>query len=456
MHDNDNPHGADLIFLAELPLGILAPNSTEAPKTVTFKLTEKPGRAKKRQVTIDSAASLGLPTLVDMQIFVCLMAYTREQGFPERVRFCRSWIARDLGWTDSQPNYDRIRLGMERLQSTSYRCLNHYPDPRDPKGRARVEHAAFHLLDAYNFSDSEQPAGGGPSGWFKWGDQVSQWLKTPQMAQLDFAFFRQLENPLAQAAYRYLHIRHLDGKPVYEENLVEYACERLGLSRNFRWPSELKQTLDPVHAELIEKGFLESVRYERQKREKGQKVVFAFPGAAAMLAAAAPLVMDDTLEALVAAGVTRPVAEELVAERREECERQLGYLPHREGLQNPAGALRRAIEEAWPAPEAWQQAQRKRRPRRTPTAPQHPTPEPDPTAAAAAFDVWWAGLSEGERAAIDQAVTAQLPDPASVAGQHLARHPAARERLLRELRLQLREQETVEEKQSAAATSKQA
>ena len=43
-------------------------------------------------------------------------------------------------------------------------------------------------------------------------------------------------------------------------------------------------------------------------------------------------------------------------------------------------------------------------------------------------------LSEAERADIDQAAAAQLPDPASVAGQHLARHPAARERLLRELR----------------------
>jgi hypothetical protein len=442
MHDNDNPHGADLIFLAELPLGILPPNTADAPKTVTFELPEKPGRAKKRQVTIDAAASLGLPTLVDMQIFVCLMAYTREQGFPERVRFCRSWIARDLGWQANDVRYDRIRLGMERLQSTSYRCLNHYPDPRDPRGRTRIEHEAFHVLDSYKFSDDAQPAAGQPSGWFKWGDQVSQWLKTPQMAQLDFAFFRGLENPLAQAAYRYLHIRHLDGKPVYEENLVEYACERLGLSRNFRWPSELKRTLDPVHAELIEKGFLESVSYERQKREKGQKVVFSFPEPQpAALPASAPEAVDATLEALVAAGITRAVAAALVAEQREECARQLQYLPYREGLQHRAGALRRAIEEAWPAPDAWQQAPKKRRaPRRTPAAVQDPTPAPDPAATAAAFDTWWAGLSEAERAAIDQAVAAELPDPASAGGRHLARHPAARERVCRELRLRLKAQ----------------
>ena len=292
MHSNNNDRGIDLIFLAELPIGVVPDRREGTPQTVTFELAERPGRRKKRQLVIDSAASLGLPTLVEMQIFVCLMAYTREQNFPDRVLFRRSWLIRDLGWTVSKTNYDRLRLGMDRLQGTSYRCYNHYPDPKDQRGRTRTDYETFHLIDSYQFSDVEDPSGC-CLGSLKWGDKVSQWLQTSQMAMLDFGFFRSLENPIAQEAYRYLHIRRLDGKQVYSENLQEYACTRLGLSPG-RWPSDLKRTLDRVHAELIEKGFLESVTYETMKSQPGerprQKVVIRFPDA--LPTAASPALPD--------------------------------------------------------------------------------------------------------------------------------------------------------------------
>ena len=47
--------------------------------------------------------------------------------------------------------------------------------------------------------------------------------------------------------------------------------------------------------------------------------------------------------------MTAKTAARLVAERREECERQLAYLPYRP-VKNPGGTLRKAIEEAWAPP----------------------------------------------------------------------------------------------------------
>lgn len=56
------------------------------------------------------------------------------------------------------------------------------------------------------------------------------------------------------------------------------------------------------------------------------------------------------VDRLVAVGVDRHSARRLVEERAEECVRQLEALPRRKAGRNPAGLLRRAIEEAWSLP----------------------------------------------------------------------------------------------------------
>lgn len=56
------------------------------------------------------------------------------------------------------------------------------------------------------------------------------------------------------------------------------------------------------------------------------------------------------VDQLVAVGMDRTSARRLVEERAEECERQLEALPRRKAGRNPAGLLRRAIEEAWSLP----------------------------------------------------------------------------------------------------------
>src|ERR1051326_3497657 len=204
-----NERGADLIFLSELPLGVV-PNNREEPSTsVTFQLKAKPGKRESVRWTIDAAASLGLPTLVDMQIFVCLMAYTRTQDFLERIAFSRYQICHDLGWTPCAANYDRIRLALDRLQRTSYVAINHYPDAR---GRGRIGSRAFQLVKEYDIPDKESAEPYQPPSWFIWTADIHALLQTPQLKQIDFDFFRSLESALAQSAYRYLHTRSLDGK----------------------------------------------------------------------------------------------------------------------------------------------------------------------------------------------------------------------------------------------------
>jgi hypothetical protein len=67
---------------------------------------------------------------------------------------------------------------------------------------------------------------------------------------------------------------------------------------------------------------------------------------------------DDALCLLIAQGVTRRIAQELVQTHSAEAIRQqLAWQPYRPPAKSPAGALVRAIRDAWPPPPAWLEAQ---------------------------------------------------------------------------------------------------
>jgi hypothetical protein len=448
--------GADLIFLSEFPIGVLSDRPPET-KSVSFELRENGKRRAKRWI-IDAAARFGLPNYVDMQLFIICLAYTQGQAFPEQVRFCRHRLIQDLGWPVNQQSYDRVQLGLDRLVATTYTAINHYPDP---KGRDCVKRMAFHLMEAYQIHDSRHPDAQLPPSWFRWSQEVQDLLQTRQLKTLDLGVFRTLKRPVSQAMYRYLHTRHLDGKASFEENLIEYACERLGLSRDFRWASDLKRTLDHGHKELIERGLIARATYERMRGEKGerpqQKVVICYPtpagagerGEAPMPARCsrpdpaspqgilslpdapptadlAPLPSCSLTERLVEIGITRSVGEALVATRPEVVERQLQYWPHRPAIQNPGAALRRAIEEEWAAPEGWKRVQAKpprpaRAPARKKGVPKRGGEEPDE--AATAFDAWWAGLTLTERERLFEEARTELIGDNPTLIQYYGRNP---------------------------------
>jgi hypothetical protein len=434
--------GADLIFLSEFPIGILSDRPPEV-KSVAFELKQTARRAAKRWI-IDAAERFGLPNYVDMQLFVALLALTRQQDFADQVRFCRNQVLRDLGWPVNQQSYDRIQLGLNRMVATTYTAINHYPDP---KGRACVRQVAFHLMERYEIHDSRFADAELPPSWFRWSDDIRLLLQTRQLKTLDLEVFRTLKRPVSQAMYRYLHTRHLDGKAAFEENLVEYACERLGLSRDFRWASDLKRTLNEGHRELIEKGLIARANYERMRTEKGerpqQKVVIQFSRAApawvtSTMPCALPVTSDGSLaDQLVQQGVTQPVAVQLAGRYPEECERQLEYLPYRDA-RNPAGVLRRAIEEQWPPPPRWNDAQQQQarirtvqRRRRADTERRRQFESDE-----AAFDTWWAALPQDQQQALTEQAKAELMGESPTVALYYQRRPESLPKALRPLLMQ--------------------
>lgn len=67
---------------------------------------------------------------------------------------------------------------------------------------------------------------------------------------------------------------------------------------------------------------------------------------------------DDALELLISHGVTRRIAQALVQTHPAEAIRQqVAWQGYRPPAKSPAGALVRAIRDAWPRPPAWLEAQ---------------------------------------------------------------------------------------------------
>lgn len=434
------PRGHDLIFLSEFPLGLLSDRPlTHNPTSLTFKVGEK-------EMKIRASEDLGLPTPTDTAILLCVLDEAIRQGCPEMIEISRYQITRRLGWQRNTERYQRFHLALDRLVGTTYYAVNHYPDPG---GKRCVERMAFHLLDEFHLHDSNTGGVVAGSSWVRLGSRIQALLRTRQLKPLDLDRYLEFRSAITQSLYRYLHTRRLDGKTEYTEGLGTLGFERLGLSRSYRKASDLKRKLDVAHNELRTAGFLTDVHYVPTADGRQEKVAYRFvarvrgvpqgeaeltptsEAAPAVLAAlpalAAPLIMPPviaTVSRLVELGVGSRVAATLVRTQPEEVERQLAYWPYREQVRNPGGALRRAIEEEWPAPPRWQaRHERGKTARAKPCPPQEEVASPVPDALLAAFDLWWTQLPEAERERLTARAMAELIGESPVVAQHYERHP---------------------------------
>lgn len=435
--------GIDASDLAEFPLALLS-DTPPAGSPLVLKL-----KGQNKQLTVTGSPEYGLPTALDMEVLILLLKHSQQHGFIGEIPFSRYQLLRDLGWGTGKERYERLTLALRRWMHTFLTAVQMLHDPQTKQWRKEV---VFPLLRGFQIPDqNEGTEEGAPSFlscWFLWDPVMQELLQAGYHHELDAAFYLSLKSPIAQAEYRYLAARARDGKPCFRQHLKTFAQQHIGL----RQPSvsAIQRKLAPAHAELLARGFVTAVSYEAmQGREHGGEVMvmFRFPGKrqrAALPETAAPALgvepaVNPLVEQLVAAGLAPRVAARLARERPEECARQLAYLPHRGALKSRAGALRRAIEEVWPAPESGPPASKPRRSAAPDAVPRPaPAPAPDPAAEPATFDTWWDALSVAEQAAIDAAVQAELPAPATAGGQFLARRPAARARICRELRWQFR------------------
>jgi hypothetical protein len=428
--------GLDVFDLAEFPIGALGERAPVGLVSLEFNDKGKAWR-------VEADPRYGLPTTIDVEVYVALLATSRGQDLTRQILFTPSSLLRDMGWPHKGESYERLLLAMQRWDHTQIVATNAV---HDPKTGIWQEVTTFRILDGFRHYRREARAGEGPrSWWFRWGATMADLLAAGYHHELDVTTYMRLKSPIAQAELRYLSAKSRDGKEAFEQHLLTYAQQHVGLRQSY--VSKIKEKLAPGHRQLMACGFIKSVEYGVMKSgpNRGEAKIIvrlarrsqpAPEGVRGGEAAAPPC--SSLIDRLIAAGITEAIARELVDADPEVVARQLEYWPDRDQAKysNPAGALVKAIRQDWAAPEG-RRRREKRQALENQQRTQEATLENQGAAAAAAFDDWWATLPEVEREALTARAQNELIGENSTVGRHFERHPERLQEALRPILMRM-------------------
>jgi hypothetical protein len=257
----------DEMNLAEFPLTVLSTRVDSTVKTLEFSDTVRGrnGELVQRQWIITGADKCGLPTSSDDEVLLGLVKLTVDKEFSSpRIEFTRYELLRALRWTTEGRRYDRLQRALDRLSGVRIKASNAFFDNESKSHSTRN----FGIIDGYEINDGrENPK---PS-FFLWSDVLFKSFQVGFIKKLDLEFFLDLRSAVSKRLYRYLD-KHFWYKSTWQINLFTLAHEKIGISRNYRHASSLKQQLDPAIEELIAHGFLKSANYVGRGRDS--EVVF--------------------------------------------------------------------------------------------------------------------------------------------------------------------------------------
>jgi hypothetical protein len=271
---NRSTHAAlisrDEMNLAEFPLAVLSTRSDPRTKTLEFEDTIKGrnGELIHRRWVITGADKFGLPTASDDEVLLGLMKLTVDNGFTaKKVFFTRYELLKILNWSTEGRSYCRLQNAFDRLSGVRIKAANAFFD-NETKSHSTKN---FGIIDAYEINDGRD-IGTKPS-FFIWSDELFNSFKAGFIKKLDLEFVLQLKSAVSKRVYRYLD-KHFWYKSRIQINLFTLAHEKIGISRNYKYASSLKQQLEPALRELHELGFLGRWEYAG-RGPKTEAILFA-------------------------------------------------------------------------------------------------------------------------------------------------------------------------------------
>jgi plasmid replication initiation protein len=369
MADRDNPVrdqesltvvSRDEMNLAEFPFTLLARRVKSGQKTIEIsqRVRDQKGKIIKQEWVVTGSDKYGLPLAIDEDIYVALMQLYKESDFRHRrVHFSRYEVLKIMGKESSKREYDIIEQALNRLVTVSVVSKNAF---WDNKVKAYVS-KAFHLFEGYDLYD-EKPGRKNshqqtlPLSNIVMSEFLFDSIKAGYIKNLDTTFYFSLRTPLSKRLYRYLD-KNRYHKRSFEIELLKLAAL---LPIQDKYPSQIKRRLDAAHTELVEKGFVKSVSYRRVSSSDKEKAIYIFPQFSFrnQLESGEMEETEPSLRRrLVERGITEAGAAKIVESYpTHQIEKQIevfDWLKERKSKlveKNPAGFLRKSIEENYQPP----------------------------------------------------------------------------------------------------------
>jgi len=381
--------GKDEMNFAEFPLAAIADRVPDDQKTLVFEdQIFDSGRSEMitRRLTITASEKFGLPTSLDDEVILGLIQLSKKSRFSDRkVNFSRYQLIQELGWRHEGRSYERLEKSLKRWLTVTL----HYEKAWWDKEVQSWVDESFHILDNLTLYDQERrlrqlrsSSTDAALSSFSWNEVIYRSFKSGNLRTIDMRVFKQLEFAAAKRMYRFLDKRFYH-KSRWEFDLTEFACEHIGVSRNYD-TGQLKRRLQPAIAELEAVGFLETLPATQRfvKISRGEwRIVFvrkAVPQIEPPSQDAAVLIKrlaDRGVTPSVATELVRDYPHELIKMQMEVLDR-LQQAKERESIRNPAGYLVKAIREGFvpPANLFPKRTAVKGRPAPKPAAPLTPDP----------------------------------------------------------------------------------
>lgn len=245
----------DEMNLAEIPVALLSHRTEPGQKTITYTDTIiVGGKPRKRTITVTGSDKWGLLTAIESDVIAALLLLSYEQGFiSSTVKSTLYYLIQKLGWPDSGQSYKRVKEAIERITGITIQTNGWW----DNKSKSYRTTKIFHIIEQAAFANLEKKEG---LSEFTWSRTVFASIRANNLKYLDFGLFRSLKTQIAKRLYRLLDKRFYKVDCV-RYNLFELCHEKLGLSRNLKYRSNLIQKLTPGIQELKDADFLKKAEF---------------------------------------------------------------------------------------------------------------------------------------------------------------------------------------------------
>ena len=235
------------------------------------------GRTVKASWEVTGDAKLGLPTPADRRLFNVLCELTREQDFPQIVRFTRYDLLKRLNKQPTNRAYDLLFQSFHRLKGTTIAARNTFRDART----GILKDVLFSILDDVEIVKVEKPGrrkqGEPPLSSFKWSDRIYENIRAGFLVSFDLNIANTLKSDVALILYPLLLVKTYDGagkrRSHFHIELRELCENHLGM-RSTPYVSKMAERLRPGHEELKAIGFLKDAVIEPMRREGCYKVTY--------------------------------------------------------------------------------------------------------------------------------------------------------------------------------------
>jgi plasmid replication initiation protein len=310
-------------------------------------LRTRDGNVLQQTWTVRAAHGRGLPRRFDQDVYVALLQMIDNKGLPQDgwLSFSLYELVELMGRGHSGRDYRQVRESLQRLASTTIESDNAFYH----RGRKAYIRDTFSLITEVKLSEYEGSDGERTDrNRVHLSDYFKESYQANYLKNIDVRFYWSLSSPIAKRLYRLIDKKR-NGRRMWEVELFSLK-DRIPLS-DYKYASKIKEKLAPAHVELIEKDFLEQVDY--REGDDGEfasyKIAESFQARRAAVALE-PRTGDEffCVQRLKAEGMGAETAEHLVsAYGPARVMHYVEALPYQKNLRNPAGWLRKAIENGY-------------------------------------------------------------------------------------------------------------